>query len=87
MYKAKRQKKNVGSPSAATSAADSPAPHAVSWPRSDPRAQDPTKISSYRRFGQQIFLYLIHRDFAKIYGPSKILQKYTYGDVGHGARV
>jgi hypothetical protein len=33
-----------------------------------------------------IFLYLIYHDFAKIYGPTQILQKYTSGAVAHGVR-
>jgi phage gp29-like protein len=32
------------------------------------------------------FLYLFYRDFAKIYGLSKILQKYTSGAVVHGIK-
>jgi hypothetical protein len=32
------------------------------------------------------FLYLFYRDFAKIYGPSQILQKYTSAVVGHSVR-
>jgi hypothetical protein len=33
-----------------------------------------------------IFLYLFYRDFAKIYGLSKILQKYISGVVAHAVR-
>jgi hypothetical protein len=32
------------------------------------------------------FLYLIYHDFAKIYGPPQILQKYTSAAVAHGVR-
>jgi hypothetical protein len=32
------------------------------------------------------FLNLFYRGFAKIFGPSKFLQKYTSGAVAHGAR-
>jgi hypothetical protein len=32
------------------------------------------------------FLYLFYHDFAKIYGPSQILQKYTSVVVAHGVR-
>jgi hypothetical protein len=34
----------------------------------------------------EIFLYLFYHDFAKLYGPSQILQKYTSGVVAHGVR-
>jgi hypothetical protein len=34
----------------------------------------------------RIFLYLFYHDFAKIYGPAQILQKYTFGAVDHGVR-
>jgi hypothetical protein len=30
------------------------------------------------------FLYLFYHDFAKIYGPAQILQKYTSDTVAHG---
>jgi hypothetical protein len=33
-----------------------------------------------------IFLYSFYLDFAKIYGPSQILQKYTSAVVAHGVR-
>jgi hypothetical protein len=33
------------------------------------------------------FIYLFYHDFAKIYGPSQILQKYTSGVVAHGVRT
>jgi hypothetical protein len=33
-----------------------------------------------------IFLYLFYRDFAKIYDPPQILQKYTSAVVDHGVR-
>jgi hypothetical protein len=33
-----------------------------------------------------IFLYFFYLYFAKIYGPTKILQKYTSAAVGHGGR-
>jgi hypothetical protein len=36
--------------------------------------------------GAGIFLYLFYLDLAKIYGPAQILQKYTSGVVGRGAR-
>jgi hypothetical protein len=33
-----------------------------------------------------IFLYIFNHDFAKIYGPPKILQNYTSATVAHGVR-
>jgi hypothetical protein len=33
-----------------------------------------------------IFLYLFYHEFARIYGPSQILQKYTYAAVAYGVR-
>jgi hypothetical protein len=33
-----------------------------------------------------IFIYLFYRNFAKIYGPSQILQKYTSVAMGHGVK-
>jgi hypothetical protein len=34
----------------------------------------------------RIFLYLFYRDFAKIYDPPQILQKYTSAAVAYGVR-
>jgi hypothetical protein len=34
----------------------------------------------------KIFLYLFYHEFAKIYGPSQILQKYTSAAVAHDVR-
>jgi hypothetical protein len=42
-----------------------------------------TKLSGQAR---DFFIYLFYRDYAKIYGPPKILQKYTSGAMAHGVR-
>jgi hypothetical protein len=45
-----------------------------------------TRLGRQAALFEQIFLYLFYHEFAKIYGPSQILQKYTSGVVTYGVR-